>query len=167
MSFSTVPSYVNAANTVASGLYNMGFSRTAAIAAIGACVGSEYGQPATYAVQVTMLDLFWKYAVPNTFGKIFFHRESNVAANILGAGLSFITSFSIPYLCNRLVSYISKDTPYIGRLAKEADNDLPEYKGIGKTSILALGIIALRRQLVSALPFLAAFPTARILPIFW
>lgn len=116
---STVPNYVNAANTVASSLYNMTFNTIVLAGSLGALIGSRYNKPATYAVQSALIGLFWNYAVPHTFGKIFFHKDSSSAANMLGAGLSILTSLSIPYLYNRLVAFIPAETRCIGRLRKE------------------------------------------------
>ena len=140
-------------NAVALGFNNQFFFR----AAVGACIGSQCGQPATFATNVMLLDLFWKYVFPNTFGKAFFLKYSYFPAEILAAGVSFYTSFVVSDYYYRFVSDIPKDKPFVGRLAREADN-LRQNEGIVLIGIIAMGIIGLKQLVFHPLDWILPPP---------
>jgi hypothetical protein len=151
MSVSSTPIYINVANVVASPLI---------VGTMGAALGYSFiDKPVTYGLQWALIDLFWKYAVPNTLGKVFFHAESNLAANVLGIGVSYFTSCAIPLFYGQLVSYIPPKTPYVGYLAREVKKTIVADGGeeIILMTFIASGIIGLKNPTLSLISGVARF----------
>lgn len=122
----SVPNYVRLGNTISATLYNFVGGSTIAAAISGAALGKIGGKPATYMLQSALTDVFLKYVLPNTIGKVFMHKESNWQAWTIGFGLSYVASVAIPFLLIKNLLPHTKDIPYIGKLAKE--NEAHPYK---------------------------------------
>jgi hypothetical protein len=125
MSSLNVPSYVITANNMSTSAWNLASTLGSTVIAfgIGAFVGIGEipdGKPATWALQLAVSDLFWKYVVPRTAQQVFMHERSNFEARIIGVGLSYVASLAIPYVSSKyLIPLISENIPHLGQLKKE------------------------------------------------
>jgi hypothetical protein len=125
MSAPSTPAGVNFVNKASSLLLNIPFSSIPLSLGLGAFVGSyTNGKKVTTALNCLASHIFWKYVVPNTFGKVCWHPHSTNSANLVGLALAFATAYGLTYALNkRIYPTISDRVPYSAEIKEEAKTE--------------------------------------------